>query len=260
MSAFAATGWTFAAHLAFIFLLGIAISLREGAQRDIVTQGGSQVIAYSLGLFAILRLHAPGASIRQFLGLRATSWGVYPLALLLGMALSLPTSKLYELIITRYPLGHESGISAMWVEATTARRVAIALFVAGIGPIVEETLFRGALFAPLRRSDGASAWRAIGVISALFVMVHLTWQAFLPLAIVAVVLGFLRWRAGSIVPAMLLHIGYNSMGIGELMLPNVEMLSVSWVVVSSAAAALLFALVVIVCRGPRAAAARDEEL
>jgi membrane protease YdiL (CAAX protease family) len=99
------------------------------------------------------------------------------------------------------------------------------------------------------------------VTSLLFVIVHLAWQQFLPLAIVAVTLGVLRWRSGSIIPAMLLHMGYNSVPfIAEVSLPDVDIIPASWAIGGAAVAGLALGAIVLVCRGARASAARDEEL
>jgi membrane protease YdiL (CAAX protease family) len=261
MSAFAATAWTFGITFGLFSLAALAISVRGGGNIDLVTVVLIQLVVYSTGLFAILRLHAPNASIRQFLGLRGTSFAAYPLALALGLALSPATNKLFELIRARYPLEHEEKAQAILDQASDTHRLIFVVFLVLIGPIVEEAVFRGALFAPLRRHDWSSPWGTVGVTSVLFVMVHLTWQKFPLLLVVAVVLGVLRWKTGSIIPAMLLHIGYNSAPVLLTMTSNdVEVMPLSWALAGGAASPLLLAMILLSCYGPRAAAARDEEL
>ena len=52
----------------------------------VYTYGVVLAAAYLLGLFGVLQLHAPRASIREFVGLRATRLAFYPLAVALGFA------------------------------------------------------------------------------------------------------------------------------------------------------------------------------
>ncbi len=109
-----------------------------------------QAIAYLVGLFLILRVHAPEAGIRDFLGVRPTHWLFYPLAVALGPRAGAPRQR--PLRRHRAPLaGHPdkdsissssrpprrpSGRSSRWWSSSS-------------GPMLEEVLFRGALFRPM---------------------------------------------------------------------------------------------------------------
>ncbi len=77
--------WVTGITLVFWSLGSLAATVRESAQHDLFIGFVCQIAAYSLGLVLLLRLYGPEASIRQFLALRHTHVGFYPLALLLGL-------------------------------------------------------------------------------------------------------------------------------------------------------------------------------
>lgn len=84
--------------------------------------------------------------------------------------------------------------------------LAFATIVAVI-PVTEEILFRGLIFAALRRW-----WRARWIIpatAALFALVHLDLPFLLPLFLVGLVLGWARARSGSIALPILIHVANN---------------------------------------------------
>ncbi len=78
---------------------------------------------------------------------------------------------------------------------------------------VEELYFRGYLFAALRRH--LSAWMTITVTSVLFGLLHVVmggafgWERLLPSTLMGFVLGWVRWRSGSVWPCIVLHVTHN---------------------------------------------------
>jgi membrane protease YdiL (CAAX protease family) len=97
-----------------------------------------------------------------------------------------------------------------------------AVLVWGLAPgLGEELFFRGAVLSGLRRDLPAGkviAWQAF-----LFGAVHASLYRFLPTALLGALLAALTLRARSLVPAVLLHAGYNALAVlagrGELELP-----------------------------------------
>lgn len=81
--------------------------------------------------------------------------------------------------------------------------------------VCEEFFFRGVLFSSLRTLT--SAWRTIVATAILFGLFHvvagtvLAPERFLPSAFLGLVLGWVRWRTGSVVPCMLLHTVHNGL-------------------------------------------------
>ena len=78
---------------------------------------------------------------------------------------------------------------------------------AGIGPFLEEVVYRGALFRPLRKT--ASVWSVLVVTSVLFGLAHVEWQRVVPIALLGMALCLLRISSGSLVPSALMHGTFN---------------------------------------------------
>lgn len=96
--------------------------------------------------------------------------------------------------------------------------VSIAL----VAPVVEEMLFRGAIEGHLLRRWG-NPKRAIGISALIFGLIHLN-PAQIPYAFVlGLLLGWLYYRTGSIVPGIVLHLVNNGISVAlMLVLPNPE--------------------------------------
>jgi nitrite reductase/ring-hydroxylating ferredoxin subunit/membrane protease YdiL (CAAX protease family) len=133
---------------------------------------------------------------------------VVVLAPLLSLAAALDT-----LVPYRHPL----------VDFLATRRdaVAIGLAVAAAvvaAPIAEEFFFRRVLQGWLERrvAPGDAATAIVGSAAA-FALAH-TGQglAWLPLFLFGIVLGWLAWRTGSILPCILLHAAFNAVSIAML--------------------------------------------
>ncbi len=216
MSFFGAALWVTLATLAFMWLAALLVSIREATMTDHVVLVVAQGCAYLLVLFGILRVHAPEQSIREVVGLRATHPGFYPLSFVLGAASAVPATWLLMRIEQRFPSdaarAHE--FSELFYEASMGRRVAMAVAIVVVGPIVEELLFRGAIFGPLARRQRAGA--VVAMTAVYFAFVHPEPRSMPPIFLVGLLLGFMRAASGSLVPAILLHAGFNFVPFIEL--------------------------------------------
>lgn len=211
MPPFLAVGWTVGATLLFLFLASLTISLRPAAAVDLVSQVACQAGAYLLVIFGILRVHAPDAEVPAFLALRRTSFAFYALALLLGAALVVPAAALSDAITHRFPPPpSEDSVFAIFQSVSLPRKLMMGGAACVVGPMLEELLFRGALFKPLRKSYRGLAAPAILATALLFAMVHMEWQRAIHVGLVGLGLGYVRQVSGSIVPSMLVHIVFNS--------------------------------------------------
>lgn len=209
MTVLAALAWSFGVTFALYLLHALLMMMKPGSGDDVVRDGFCQVVAYLGGLFLILRVHAPEASIRDFIGLRRTHLAFYPVGLLLGMALWLPADLILTLIEKRWPLPAGGRVAEQIAHASTPRKVAMIATMALAGPIVEEVIFRGAIFRALRKNYAPIV--VIAVTAGLFAMVHGAFQIFVPIMIIGLTLGLLRSESGSLVPGVLLHAGFNGM-------------------------------------------------
>ena len=201
--------WVTGITLLFLSLGQLAVTLRASAQRDLFVGFVCQIASYSGGLFLLLRFYGPDASIREFLALRRTHAGFYLFGLLLGLGLVLPTNVLFEATHRLFPqLTRPSDIADLFAQASTRGRILMGFAMVVGGPIIEEVLFRGALFGPLLRSHRA-ALVILGT-GLMFALVHFDVHALLPILLVGAALGYLRVVGGSLLPAVLMHAAFNA--------------------------------------------------
>jgi membrane protease YdiL (CAAX protease family) len=215
MSAFAASMWVTGATFVFLFLGSLVVSLREEAARDQSVLIGCQAAAYLLTLFGILRLHGPESPIRAFVALRGTHVAFYPLALVAGGASAFWGSWLLDRIHRRFPDPENANrLVELFFEATPAGRIAMGVGIVLVGPLVEELVFRGALFGPMTRRHGTRV--VVGWTSVIFAVVHIEPRVLLPIFLLGLAMGFLRAASGSLWPSLLFHVGFNGAQFADL--------------------------------------------
>ncbi|MEP7069012.1 MAG: CPBP family intramembrane glutamic endopeptidase [Usitatibacter sp.] len=154
------------------------------------------------------RREAPGASLAAFGG-TPTTWRLALLAAAGGMLLG----AFYLYVVTViFPIPRGAGTQGV-MAARGWTQVAWVVLAVGIAPPVEEFVFRGVLWTGFSRS--LSPLRAGIVVTLLFVAMHLTQVAGYTPALFAIgAMGIaalvVRIVSGSVVPAILLHLGYNA--------------------------------------------------
>lgn len=133
----------------------------------------------------------------------------------IGVALGLATPILGGLLTQLLAHGQQvpQDVKQMLVGTAPAMQVFFMLTIVAIGPLVEELIFRGVLLSALLRHMRAT-W-AILLSAAVFALVHLPglsflWYALPNLALLGVAAAWLRLRAGSIWPSVVLH-GTNNL-------------------------------------------------
>ena len=85
-----------------------------------------------------------------------------------------------------------------------------------VAPVVEETFFRGFVFAGLR---GRYDWRwAAAISSALFAAAHLELTFFIPAFVLGYIFAYLYQRSGSVWPGMIIHAAMNALAMAVLYL------------------------------------------
>jgi len=153
----------------------------------------------------------------------SSSTAFYAAALALGVAVPVIGGMLTHLLAGSHPV--TQSIAQMGQSASLSGRVVLALSAVTLGPLVEETLFRGVLFSSLlgfRRKHAmlpaighARIALAMGLSALLFGMVHLPdlgwrWYAVPNLALLGVGCAWLRYKSGSLWPAVMAH-GVNNL-------------------------------------------------
>ncbi len=90
----------------------------------------------------------------------------------------------------------------------TAANIVLFAYVCVLGPIFEETLFRGMILQSLRPWGDRLA---VIVSAVLFGLTHLNLYQGVPAVLLGLVFGFIAVRTGSVLPSAVLHIAYNSL-------------------------------------------------
>jgi uncharacterized protein len=110
--------------------------------------------------------------------------------------------------------GEEQGLlPEEWDPDRLVAFLAVGTSIALIGPVVEELVFRGvgyALLAPYGK------WVSILVTGLLFGAVHGLVVALPVLASFGILLGWLRWKTGSVYPCIALHATFNGIAIAAV--------------------------------------------
>ncbi|MEM6460173.1 MAG: CPBP family intramembrane glutamic endopeptidase [Planctomycetota bacterium] len=108
-------------------------------------------------------------------------------------------------------------------ESPSAQRVlGIALAAVVVAPLLEELVFRGMLQTWLLQLWGRRRrWLTVVTAAALFAGVHVglvSWHGLPGLFVLGLVLGWLYEKTGSLLPAVLVHAGFNAVNIGYVLL------------------------------------------
>ena len=190
-------------------------------------------------------------------GLRRTHALFYVFGLLLGLAVHPLAEAVEALLLKRWPLGDESQLVELYQAGSPAWRVGLVAGVVFAGPLVEEFLFRGAIFRGMSRIYPPGF---VTIVTAcIFGAVHMRWQVIVPVGMVGLVLGWLRAKSGSIVPTALAHMAFNGVSVAAIAVAPEAKYSLAVTLGELALAALLLGCVTLV--GARSAvAARAREL
>ena len=262
MSLLAALGFAAAAHTAFQLIVS-AFLLARGGALDIVTLGAAEALAYMATTFAVLRVYEHGASSRTALGLRPTLPGLALVGFGLGLSLKIPAESLTRLVEHFFPTSDEELLAraALYRTDDWVSLIGLTATVCLVAPLVEELLFRGALYGRLTKT---SALRAAVVTGLTFVVMHTDVRHWPALMVVASVLSYLRLVSGSLLPCLCLHVAFNAAGVLALVTGKASAtrsldVSLIWSSASWLVAALLIVALVRLADDPSAAAARAED-
>lgn len=212
MSVMAALAWTTAVWFGLQGLVLGTGALRSGVQGDIVTLGGAAAIAFLLGTFGVLSVHARGVGSRQALALRPTHPALLAIGVGLGVSLKLPAESLREVMEGLFPSDDAELLrrATLFRSDTLTEMLGLLIVVCLVGPLVEELFFRGALYGRMARAGAPVAAATTGL---LFVFTHGDFRAWPALVLVSSALSFLRALGGSLLPCIALHVAFNTVGV-----------------------------------------------
>jgi membrane protease YdiL (CAAX protease family) len=210
MSPLVAALWTIALFLVEQLCVGVTESARPGAQTDWVNIGACQVLATSIVIFAIVRVHARDSSLRVTLGVRPPAPLHLILAVAAGAGLFPVTSLIDGLIAKRWPYeANDLALSDKLLSVpTTHARVALVVSAFLVIPIARELFFRGILYTGLRRSGPASV--AVASTAVFFGCFGAEPREVPTMLLLGVALAVLRERTGTVVSAIVALVAFWS--------------------------------------------------
>ena len=130
--------------------------------------------------------------------IRTRPWGVLSWVVLLSLGIILPAEWLYERLEIAMPMQAQALFEGIMKEPWGYAAIGI------MAPIAEEVVFRGAILRVLL--EGSSRhWVPIAISAVLFALVHAN-PAQMPHAFcIGLLLGWMYYRTGSIIPGIMLH-------------------------------------------------------
>ena len=175
-----------------------------------------QAAVYVFTIVVVARVHLGNRTLLHALSFRKTHVGFYFIGALLGVCLQAPAEVLLRLVDLVAPVAQETlRLQAEMLRMdSTVSRIMIPFVAMGLGPLVEEMLFRGVLFAGMRRCYGVCG--AVIIATVLFAAAHASVRLALPLLIVGGVLTYLRAASGSLWPSLVAHTTYNAVPVVAL--------------------------------------------
>ncbi len=253
-----ATGVLFVAAL----LMGVIGSVRPDS-RDPVLGHAAFALAILLGIFGVLRVHAPTRELAASLALRPSAVLAFGLAAVAGLALVAVDDWVFGLIARLFPLSDEEKqlFSSAPVFAGRIHEGVYVIFAVALSPAFEELFFRGALQTGVRRHGASVAIVSCGLAFGLF-HVFGGLRYVLVASVAGLVLGALRELSGSSLVSLTAHIVTNGVQV-FLVLAGFGESSVGHTLGAISCAAVLLvlgALALLSRRSARIQASRAEDL
>ncbi len=183
-------------------------AVRPGAITDIVNVSACVVLATSIVLFAMVRLHAPDRSLRATLGVRPLGPVRLVFSAAAGVGLCPALSSLDDLVARRWPYDDAEALAGMQKLLSSSTRASLVVGVFVVIPLARELFFRGALFGELRRQ--VSTGTVIVATSILFTVFSLDWRSMPSVFVLSLALGWVRASGGSVIGSMILHLAFWS--------------------------------------------------
>jgi membrane protease YdiL (CAAX protease family) len=206
LSALGAAFWSVALGVLDTVCVETTEAVRPGALTDIVNRGACHVLATSLIIFAMVRLHARNTPLRQVLGFRTPALLPALLSIAAGAGLCPALSALNDVVVRRWPYPPDETLESTQKLLAASSRPALVIVAFVVLPIAQEVFFRGILFSQLRRtlSDAST----LVVTATFFALSSLDVRSLPAMLILGLVLGRLRGRTGSVLAAVLGHLAF----------------------------------------------------
>jgi hypothetical protein len=141
-------------------------------------------------------------------------WPVVGMTILIAVVFVLVEHAVYDLLDVKRLLSEEIEQSNDFGQRVFAE-VAGILFGGIFGPIAEEIGFRGVLLDGLLKTQ-CRPWLAILISALVFGLFHGIGVQFFGAMLFGIMVGWLYWRTGSIIPGIIIHVVNNSLSFIDL--------------------------------------------
>ena len=183
-------------------LFAVLVPLVTG-HADGMTSAWTLVCAATYSVFTVLFFWRAGWATMSRKYLDRHQWGVLFWASTAAIGVVLPSIWIQEMM-PPLPNVVENELGALMM--TPGSYFVLAIIV----PLSEELVFRGAVLRSLLAWHGERAWLMIALSALFFALVHMN-PAQMPHAFVmGLLLGWMYWRTGSIVPSFVFHLVNNT--------------------------------------------------
>ena len=150
-------------------------------------------------------------------------WGTLLWVALFSLGTIIPLSFLYE------QLGIEMDENTQQIFTSLMKEPWGYVAIGILAPLAEEVVFRGAILRTLLGiMSKKNHWVAIMISAAIFGVVHANLAQFINALLMGLLLGWMYYRTGSLLPGILMHFVNNSAAVASFLLagdPNATMVS-----------------------------------
>ncbi len=208
------------AFFCFGLILGLRwLSLGFGTQWSLLTRTSISQLAFVATPPLFMALLLTTRPLRG-LALRRPPWWAWPAAVLLAVAVVPPLVELTSVVLAQLPalksLLEEHPLTRELKQSAARAPAAYFLVLVVLPGLCEELAFRGFVLSGLRRAF--RPWTAILLGAFLFSLYQMNVFQFATHFLLGAVLGLLVLRSGSVLPAMLFRLVYNSLLIAPALL------------------------------------------
>jgi membrane protease YdiL (CAAX protease family) len=200
--------WSVALTMLVMFAIEATEQARPGAQTDIVNLAACQVLATSIVVFAMVRMHAREVSLRATLGLRPVAPLHAVLAIAAGAGLHPLLATVDAWVERRWPLEDPQTTERLQTLVTSSPRVVLVVAMLVVMPIASEVFFRGILYGGIRATTNVRA--AIVATAVFYACSYLDPQQMPTALAIGFAMAWLRERTGTVVAPVLAQLAYGA--------------------------------------------------
>ena len=208
MSPLAAALLTIALSLVVQVFIGVTDAIRPGAQTDIVNLAACDILATSLVIFAMVRVHARESSLRVTMGFAPIAPLHALLSLAIGAGLYPLLSTVDDLVLRRWPMTDADTLDNLEKVVSHSSHFTLVLAAFVVMPCARELFFRGIVYDEVKRTSGVRV--ALIATSVFYACSLLEWRAMPTAVLLGAVLAWLRERAGTVVAPLLAQIAFGA--------------------------------------------------